>query len=545
MKKIQLIAVLIILCVAFNGCSGKPVAKNDEVNNKKVTAPGELPIVKEKVTLTLGVLDNPKIEDYSTNEFTKYLEEKTNIDLEFYMFPASGATEKLNVMLGSNTELPEVLIGFNIKDNMFLKYANVFLPLDDYIEKNGFWINEMFEKSNLENIRNYLVAADGNCYWMPYMVEQRGNEWGGKSWINQKWLDKLGLQLPKTTEDLRKVLRAFKTQDPNGNGLKDEIGFTGSKNGWNESPVSFLVNSFIYNDYGKMITVDDSYNVNYAYMQPEFKEAIKYIKELADEKLLDIQCYTQDNKTLKSLAASKDEILGAFASGSPDVLHSDNMERMKDYVALPPLMGPNGISYSYKNPSVPRCAGVITKYCKNPLAAFRLLDFMLSEEASVFARYGVEGQDWEKAKANDKSIFEGIGVKPKIRQILPYGVAQNSHWMQINPQYRFFDIAEGITWNGNVLDGEYIKAKALEVYMGKEPKNVFVKQLLTLEETSEYDELYNSIHPYAVENISLFITGRRNVDSEWNNFVSELKKLGADRYVELTQIGYDRFRKEK
>ena len=42
----------------------------------------------------------------------------------------------------------------------------------------------------------------------------------------QDWLDKLGLPIPETTDDLYNTLKAFKTQDPNGNGLNDEIPFS-------------------------------------------------------------------------------------------------------------------------------------------------------------------------------------------------------------------------------------------------------------------------------------------------------------------------------
>lgn len=546
-KLCGIVAAFLCASMLFTGCGKEEVVTVSTENDKNVTESGALPIVKEKITLEIGLASNPKVENLDTNAFTLYLEEKTGIDLEFFTFASSGASEKLNVMLGSNTELPEVLMGFNLKDDVFLNYADqgIFVPLNDYIEKYGHWTKKMFETSLTEDVEKYMISADGNFYWMPYFVEQRGNEYGAKAWINKAWLDKLGLEMPKTTEDLRKVLKAFKEQDPNGNGKADEIGFTGSKDGWNAAAWKFLTNSFVYHDYGKMVTVDDNHKVSYAYITDEFKECLKYLNSLVEEGLFDVQSFTQDNNTLKSLAASEDVVLGAFAAGSPDVLHSENLERLKDYVALPPLEGPKGVAYAFKNTSAPRCAGVITKYCENPLAAFRLMDFMLSEEASIFARYGVEGTDWTEAKETDICLFGDIGVKPRINQILPYGVKQNSHWNQINPQFRSSPIAEGMTWDGDELNGEYYKANALKEYMGKEPKNIFVKARFTPEESEEYNELSTSIQSYAVEQIAMFITGRRNVDKDWDAFQKELTNLGMERYIELTQSGYDRFRGAK
>ena len=82
-----------------------------------------------------------------------------------------------------------------------------------------------------------------------------------------------------TLEEFEKVMRAFKTQDPNGNGVADEIGFTGSTGGWNEKPVNFLMNSFIYDDFGDgFVLENDKISLNYT--SEKYKEGLKYISSL-------------------------------------------------------------------------------------------------------------------------------------------------------------------------------------------------------------------------------------------------------------------------
>ena len=44
--------------------------------------------------------------------------------------------------------------------------------------------------------------------------------------INTTWLERLGLEMPETLEEFANVLRAFRDQDPNGNGIQDEIPFS-------------------------------------------------------------------------------------------------------------------------------------------------------------------------------------------------------------------------------------------------------------------------------------------------------------------------------
>lgn len=551
-KKITAIITLIACSAAlFTGCGKQAENKTTEaVSDDNVTAAGELPIVKEKITLKLGVPGTSFVEDYKTNAYTKYLEEKTNINLEFYEFPSSGGGEKLNVMLASNTELPDIICGFHLPNSTFMQYADqeVFLDLTDYMDKYGYWINDMKEQSSVNNFEACLTAPNGKKYFVPNAIEQIGNWYGGKAFINKKWLDKLGLKMPETTDEFEKVMEAFVTQDPNGNGKNDEIGFTGSKNGWNEKPVNFLMNSFVYDDYQKGLVLDDNGKISLNYMSDEYKEGLDYIRRLAETKALDAQCYTQDNNTLRSLCASEDTIVGAFASGSPDSLFVDDMTKLQDYVALPPLKGPKGVGYALRTAPTMRTEGIITKYCKYPAAAYRLLDFMLSEEASIFARYGVEGKDWKRVDENTPCLFKDIGFTSMILPITAYSSVQNSNWHQYGSSFRSKDISNRMAWSGDELDGEYFKAKALTAYLDKGPKNVIaaatssVNMLsLDVDDQTEFDGLATQIEEYVKESISLFVSGTYNLTSDWDKFKESLNNLDVNRYLELWQKGYDRF----
>lgn len=537
------VVAMCTVAMLLAGCSGnEQTTASIPEKDVNVTAPGEFPIVKEKITLTVGVPGTSKVEDYDTNAFTKFLEEKTNIDLEFYQFPSSGGMEKLNVMLASNTELPDVIVGFTIPKTTFLAHASegVFLELSEYYDKYGYYYKQFVENTQVENVDGYMSVADGGKYFVPNVAEQLGNKYGGKAFINKVWLDKLGLEMPETIDDFKNVMQAFLTQDPNGNGQNDEIGFTGSKGGWNEKPVNFLMNSFIYDDYKDGFIVNDG-KISLNYTTDEYKKGLSYLQEMAADKTLDVQAYTQDNNTLRSLVANK--IVGAFATGSPDNLFLDEPEFMNEYVALPPLKGPDGVAYALYTQPATSCGGVITKYCEHPEAAFRFLDFFLSEEASMFARYGVEGVDWKPATPDMKAMFGDYGFEAKIQQILPYGSIQNSHWNQAGPSFRSSAISDTLAWDGSPTDGEYFKAVALKAYIDKGPKEVFNtnKMLLSLDEMTEYNDLYTSISRCVKENIPNFITGQKNLEGDWDEFQKSLKNLGLDRYLELAQKGYDAF----
>ncbi|MBP3360183.1 MAG: extracellular solute-binding protein [Clostridia bacterium] len=545
-------AMSVLLCAACLGltaCGDKTSETTKSVDiiaDENVSAPGELPVVKKPIELTIGVMGSPKIENYETNAFTKFLEEKTGIKIKFYQFPGSGGAEKLNVMLSSGTELPEVICGFQISKADFLRYApeGTFVDLAPYMEKESFWFNDVKKNTKIEYLDGWLSTANGAKYFMPHIIEQDGNVYGGKAFINKNWLDKLNLPMPETIEDFKNVMTAFKTMDPNGNGKADEIAFTGSTGGWNEKPINFLMNSYIYDDYNDGFVVDDQGKISLNYVSDDYKQGLKEISEMVKDGIVDVQCLTQTNDTLRALCSADEELVGAFASGSPDSLFPSGDERLIHYVALPPLKGPNGKAFALKSDYNVACSGVITKYCKHPLAAYRLLDFMMSEEASLMTRYGVKGQDWEEAKEGDIAAFGDLGYEAKIISHVAYGAVQNSNWHQLNPAFRSSAQSDTIAWDGDPLDGEYFKAKALGAYWGKGPEEVFStqKMLLDLEEQEEFDRTNAEIKQYVKEQIALFVTGKKDIDTDWDTFQAELSNLSVERYVELAQKGYEAFK---
>jgi putative aldouronate transport system substrate-binding protein len=429
---------------------------------------------------------------------------------------------------------------------MLLEYGGeqeVFLPLNDYIEEYGHWTQRMFETAIIDNLEKRMKTADGKIYYIPYYVEQTGNLWSNKAWINRVWLDNLGLDMPKTTEDFKRVLQAIKSGDPNGNGKEDEIPYTGSINGMKEETFPFLMNSFIYCDYENYF-LDNAGKVEAAYIKPEWKEGLKYMRELAAEGLFDTQSLSQDTQTLRTLLRNTDAaIVGSFAGNSIDLQMGVDSPRLADYQGLAPLEGPKGVAYSTRGPGNPSInyGGVITKYCSNPEAAFRLMDFMLSEEASMRARYGVPGVDWEEPQEGDICMFENIGAEPYVRPILAYGSVQNSHWQSTHPVFRHRAMSDGMVWDGDPLNGEYIKAQALSLYINKAPEKTIDKMTFTIEEMNEFESLKQLIRGYVRENVAMFITGEKDIEKDWDNYLDELNRMGLNKMLDLAQTGYDRF----
>src|SRR5689334_3790264 len=77
-----------------------------------VTPAGEFPVVKDKITIKVLVSNGEQISDFNDNAYTKWLEDKTGIDLQIDVVNSSDAQTKLNLVLASG-DLPDLLLGFN------------------------------------------------------------------------------------------------------------------------------------------------------------------------------------------------------------------------------------------------------------------------------------------------------------------------------------------------------------------------------------------------------------------------------------------------
>src|SRR5690606_8281669 len=137
-------------------------------------------------------------------------------------------------------------------------------------------------------------------YGMPQWVDCYHCSYMSKLWMNSKWLDKLGMEQPKTTEELREVQRAFKTKDPNGNGKADEVPLSGTTG---DPILPYLMNAFVYDPQGQSPSRDSSLvlNGNKVDIQANkdgWREGLRYIKSLYDEGLIDKGAFTQNGEAL-------------------------------------------------------------------------------------------------------------------------------------------------------------------------------------------------------------------------------------------------------
>lgn len=580
---VLLIALFLMLSVILVGCgetakegSSEPSEGKTEESTPKgekseekgpVTPAGELPIVKEPITLTIFKeptgLAQQTIDNWQDNEVLKYITEKTNIKLDIIFLSQTDPKQQLVLALTSGDYPDAAILDWNAKITYpeVMQYGvkeKILYPLNDLIDKYGFELKKIFELR--PTYRAMITAPDGNIYGLPRFTECYHCMSYPKLWFNYAWLEKLGLKEPQTTDELYEVLKAFKTQDPNGNGKADEIPLTGCIE-WACPVENWILNCFIVtpptisaNEQSHFLSWIDN-KVTFVANRPEFKMAIEYMKKLYDEGLLDPAAFTQNTEGLSQQCRGEEVIVGAYTADHIGMgVDFDNQKDVADmYHALPPVEGPTGARYQSYNP--PEFGGynfVIFDTCKYPEAAFRLADFLLSEDMLFVQHYGMKGVTWDAPEDPNAKNIEGGPLKC-VPITLPADATEEEQIKYYNNTFwgsLMGDLRERrAMWTPEATPENLRNLYEVRIHwetMKTEkywpevalPRTLFMDQ----EEADEFAELKTSIVGHVRKNIAMFVTGARSLD-EWDDYVEELNRFGVERYVELYSKAYDNYLK--
>ena len=218
------------------------------------------------------------------------------------------------------------------------------------------------------------------------------------SFINQKWLDFLNLEIPETVEEFEEILIAFRD---NAEALQKEFNIDGDIipmsciiNDGDQDP-SILINGFGegYGDPDKSrhIAVTDNLEVISTTVQEGYKEGIQWLHSLYEQGLIDAEAFTQDWSTYVSKGKS-----GRYGVAfSWDIANIDNLN---DWVPLPVLTA-DVTNLTAQNGSftsgVDVGRAVVTAAAGNPALVCAYLDQMYDPFQSPQNNWGTYGEDDE------------------------------------------------------------------------------------------------------------------------------------------------------
>lgn len=527
---------------------------------------GAVAVAEDKPTLKVALTTSSFVTDYEDNYFTNYLEEKLGIEIEFYMLPVDSADTrtKIALMATGGEDMPDVFVVDNhLTSEMLLTYgqSGFFMELDEYINDPEKMPNyNAIPDEDRAIMTTASTQADGHIYSLSAYEPETWNYTPFRMYINRDWLDAVGKEVPTTTAELKDVLIAFRDGDPNGNGLKDEIGVYGqASGGYGENIVAALINSFIYwnnNQLNYGLALDESdYETVYApYTTEAWRNAMRYLKELHDEGLLSASTFTDDNATFKAVLNQETPVVGLTSAGSlsnwPAAVSNANFLQME---LIAPLTGPDGVNYTPFIEQWPGQELMISGYTDKVDLALKFADEFFTYETSVIERFGIEGEDWsrdpELLKGQTNAYVE-VGMTDAVKLLVTstmWADNQNHTWRNHGPRYMslanfltVFDYSAGKVYDPE--DPTQLNGKCYEMYWDKKPAKLMPQLKYTVEDTEMLMDAMTTIPDFVKQAIAEFTTGTRDIETGWEQYLAELDSMGLQELISVSQATYDRIK---
>lgn len=510
---------------------------------------------EETKVLTIALPQNANVENYDTNYLTQLLEKECNVDIQFMLLPTSleDAKSKLALMASSGEKLPDVVC-MQLTNLEVAEYGSkgVFQALNDYIGDASKTPNfNAIDEETRNAIVQAITSPDGNIYTLADYSPEDYNLTPYRCWINKTWLDNLGLETPTTTDELKAVLEAFATQDPNGNGIQDEIPLTGATSAvWGGFTPYYLMNSFIFynaNMANNGLALDaDGKTVIAPFTTDEWKQGLEYMNSLSEEGLLDPSMFTMDSTQFTAMLDQNPNAVGCVCAGGWGYwTGSLDSENFQDFELLAPLAGPESTAYAATYQYTPNLYWNVTKDCEDVDLAMQAGDLLYRQDVSYTTRYGEENVDWstDEAVTSEKvGLYQDmLGIPCKIAILdNQWSKVQNKHWYGACPHYLSTDDYRGLDsmQNGDDNRNAVLRSTSYSMYYEAHPQ-LMPSLNYTEEEAEGISGIATDVTTYVSSSMAEFITGNRPL-SDWDNYLEELDNMGLQQMIEKAQAAYDR-----
>lgn len=575
-KSLSLVISILLVLSIIPGCTtkDKDATKDKETSKLSDTTSSEgdgrpmegnlylqgIPVVKDKETFDVMISYSSGHADTNDLPLYKEREDRTNVKLNYTFVMSSALNERKTTMFATN-DLPDAMVNILSTDDI-VRYSptGVLLPVDEYVNKYMPRLKKLMKE--YPDVGRMSNLPDGKMYGFPrlnfWSVWPGGDTYINTTWIiNQDWLDKLELKTPETTDELKEVLMAFKTRDPNGNGKPDEIPYSfcySNSRSFRES----MFGPFGLIGPGRKEYVENG-KVFFVATDPRYKDAVKYVRDLYTNGLIDKEAFSHTTEQFRSKGVQADPPIYGMTNGwmgddevGPRIRTPGNPDA--PYVPMPPIAGPDGtrIWGNAISGIVPHLF-VMSNKCKSPETLARYVDELYSEDESVQECWGAFGEWVEK---RDDGTY--------ARRLTPEGRNTTEWMMEATSRMMPYALTDALVERMRIQKGDVtIEDKAERrkeeniIYEGKDAEIKYIYSMVyapyaikevypgsvirTPEEVDEIGRLFPQIQNLIEKKEVEWMTGVADIDAEYDDFIKQLKEYKIDKVTELYQAAYDRY----
>ena len=515
-----------------------------------VTDPSQMP----EIEVYKGVADLEP-EDPNENLWMQKATEDTGVTFNWVTVPSTSSAERVSMMLATN-DLPDVF-WTGVTGDQILQYmdAGLFMPVEDLVEKYMPNLQKIFEER--PEYKAMCTAPDGHMYGFPRVEEMNGlTATPGGVYVNQTWLDQVGLSVPTTLDEWVDMLYAFRDAgDLNGNGEADEYALSWDyAEGW-DNIFAWVSGCYGIPDVtnGPLNSQDARTNhlyvrdnkIGYAPTEESFQKTAELFHQFYVDGILNPDSFaasTSGTSLHKQKLQQDVATIGTFMAWGLDG-NVTNLDVKAEYVPQPRVEGPEGKSGFIRNTSElsTTSQAVITMECEYPELVARFVDYCYAPENSVTLNWGAEGFVYKKDENG----------------ILRWDVDEDGNMIFKNDFTEFWQMREHSNIGGpNVILNEYYdtvveyprdaqtlyneqvacgKKELLEEYTAVTPRIWFLP-----EEQAQIDQLLPQINNVVDSTIQRWIIDG-GADTEFEQFKADLDAAGLQTFLATWQTAYDRY----
>ncbi|MDO5397344.1 MAG: extracellular solute-binding protein [bacterium] len=366
----------------LTGCGGeKNAADTDEIMSRENVAEYKYP---EQIELKIPVYDRGTAGQASVtdNYWTQYVQkefaDKHNIKMKFISIPRKEENTTFNQLLAGKPEnQPDIIFNYDYPTIVSFADQGAFQKLDEEMIKKyapTYYdrVKELDQYTMLDGERLFLAATRPRSY--NYMTL-----------VRKDWLDKCGLDIPKTDEEFINMLREFKKQKLGG---EDTIPMT-----------LYLKNAYYPNYNFRPYPMPEEENALYSDITVcsltygPTKEQLKYDNALYNEGLVSPEWYLDvDNlKAQSAFISGKAGVFSDYLSKNPDVIGNLKKNVPDAEVAFIPAHPMDGKVPAGRDENPFGMMSGININCAHPEAVLMYFEWLSQPENLYTMQNGIEG----------------------------------------------------------------------------------------------------------------------------------------------------------
>ncbi|MGO4538044.1 ABC transporter substrate-binding protein [Paenibacillus sp. 2TAB19] len=549
-KKAGLILVSsMVLLSILSACSGNNNGSNTGNNGNTpagTEAPKEeaiteipLPITNESFTIDYWRANDGKLtaslQNFGEMASYKKKEELTGIKAEFTHPPLGQQKDQFNLLIATK-DLPDVIY-YNWADAVGGPEKMIddgrIIRLNELIDQYAPNLKKIIDSD--PDVKKQISLDDGTIYMFPLLKLDALKLNATSGLIMRKdWLDKLNLKSPTTIDEWHTVLKAFKEQDPNGNGKADELPFTGN---WGPGNLTKL------HDFAPAFGVIGGFQIQdgkvaFGPILPGYKDFLTEMAKWYQEGLVDPEIMTNDGKAFDYKVTNN--LAGSYQGGVFSGMGKYfNLMRGTDpnfnLTGVASALAPDGKSYAafnMENKVLTYGEAITSSADKDKLKYIvQWMDYNYSPEGSDLFNFGIEGESYTK----EGDTYKFTDLITKNPDGLTYDQALSKFALSImdgpiNQDSKYLD---ALLFDQGQKDAntEWMKqSSALALPMIR----------LSIDEASQVTSIMSQVNTYLNETMTAIINGSKPV-SEYDKMVETIKGMGIDEAIKLHQAAYERY----